>query len=63
MTFFIFNIELSLNFFQAETQWSPWSECSVTCGTGSESRSRKCLGPECGEGQGRSCNKDPCAGS
>ncbi|KAJ7382982.1 hypothetical protein OS493_031484 [Desmophyllum pertusum] len=27
------------------SQWSPWTECSVTCGTGLRSRNRSCTNP------------------
>ena len=26
--------------------WTPWSECSLTCGGGKRSKSRKCVLPE-----------------
>lgn len=44
--------------------WSPWSECSVSCGGGSQSRNRICERGDCqGSGvQTRSCNVHPCKG-
>ncbi|KAJ8306420.1 hypothetical protein KUTeg_016965 [Tegillarca granosa] len=32
--------------------WTPWSECSLTCGNGTKNRSRECNGPYHG---GKSC--------
>ena len=50
--------------------WRPWSVCTVSCGTGQELRTRKCLykgqlndrscdGPDQAI---RKCNREPCAG-
>ena len=36
-----FNV-IASNFVSAFTQWSDWSECSVSCGGGSRERSRQC---------------------
>jgi len=41
-----------VDFFQACPFWSPWSEyssCTVTCGGGSQARSRQCINGEIGE--------------
>ena len=56
-------------YFIVETwsHWGVWSEnCSVTCGTGQETRSRQCSGsPGVGECEGpetdvRLCDKEQC---
>jgi hypothetical protein len=53
-----------------EVEWSDWSECSVTCGTGSQSRYSRCVDDGsrlelCMEAGGertesRTCSREPC---
>ena len=38
------------------TEWSSWSDCSVSCGDGKRSRSRNCTNPE------PSCGGKDCVG-
>ena len=58
------------------TPWGDWEECSVTCGAGSQSRSRSCTdpspehgGPTCleqglGEAtEDQACDAGPCPGN
>jgi hypothetical protein len=54
-----------------EMEWSDWGECSVTCGTGSQSRYSRCVDDGsrlelCVEAGGertetRTCSREPCA--
>ncbi|MBI4035993.1 hypothetical protein HY383_03510 [Candidatus Daviesbacteria bacterium] len=52
--------------------WSSWSVCSVSCGSGNQTRSRTCTNPTPANGgtdcsgdssQNQSCNSRPCASS
>jgi len=42
--------------------WEQWSDCSVDCGTGLQTRSRECIGGECdGESsETQQCTLEPC---
>ena len=52
------------------TEWDTWSDCSMTCGTGSKTTRRRVLvvqqngGDECSGGtiRSKSCNKQHCPG-
>ena len=51
------------------SEWSDWGQCSVSCGGGTQSRSRSCTPPKNGgkgcEGdnsQTQECETDPCPG-
>ena len=50
-------------------EWADWDSCSVTCGGGSQNRTRACLGPfhggsECpgSEHDQQDCNTHSCPG-
>ncbi|TRY86576.1 hypothetical protein DNTS_018574 [Danionella cerebrum] len=45
--------------YDAVAEWSTWSPCSVTCGYGSQSRTRSC-GDFCTATESRSCDFIPC---
>ena len=56
-------------YFLAWAQWSLWSSCSVTCGVGSQSRSRACNNGFAGDAgcpglasEQRTCNAGSCGG-
>ena len=57
------------------SDWNDWKDCTITCGGGSQIRTRVCDNPEpafggkiCGEDDGtlpyqpRMCNEDACPG-
>ena len=61
-----------LSTFLGLTDWEPWSQCSASCGIGSQYRVRKCTNPsptnsglDCSEGRKRDsryCHPKPCPG-
>ncbi|KAL5008738.1 hypothetical protein ScPMuIL_014319 [Solemya velum] len=50
------------NRYEDETwDWSPWGDCTVTCGVGQQERRRRC-GPACREMESMVCIKPTCPG-
>jgi len=47
--------------YEDEEEWSPWSPCSVTCGSGNQKRTRSC-GYACTATESRTCDLLRCPG-
>lgn len=47
--------------YEDEEEWSPWSPCSVTCGSGNQKRTRSC-GYACTATESRTCDLPRCPG-
>ncbi|XP_036132970.1 isthmin-2 [Molossus molossus] len=47
---------------ELQEEWSPWSPCAVSCGGGSQQRTRPC-GYSCTATQSRDCSLPPCPGA
>ena len=58
---------------QGQWRWSPWSDCSVTCGDGQQRRTGTCISPSTGKilvsqlcagenNETRHCNNGECPG-
>uniref|UniRef100_A0ABM5FB10 Isthmin-2 isoform X1 n=1 Tax=Pogona vitticeps TaxID=103695 RepID=A0ABM5FB10_9SAUR len=48
--------------YEHEEEWSPWSPCSVTCGSGNQKRTRSC-GYACTATESRTCDLHHCPGT
>ncbi|XP_036698030.1 isthmin-2 isoform X1 [Balaenoptera musculus] len=47
---------------ELQEEWSPWSPCSGSCGSGSQQRTRPC-GYACTATESRACDLPPCPGA
>lgn len=47
--------------YEDEEEWSPWSPCSITCGSGNQKRTRSC-GYACTATESRTCDLPRCPG-
>ncbi|KFR00496.1 Isthmin-2, partial [Opisthocomus hoazin] len=48
--------------YEDEEEWSPWSPCSITCGSGNQKRTRSC-GYACTATESRTCDLSRCPGA
>lgn len=48
--------------YEDEEEWSPWSPCTVTCGSGNQKRTRSC-GYACTATESRTCDLHHCPGA
>ncbi|XP_023804018.1 isthmin-2 [Cyanistes caeruleus] len=48
--------------YEDEEEWSPWSPCSITCGSGNQKRTRSC-GYACTATESRTCDLTHCPGA
>ncbi|KAJ7341636.1 hypothetical protein JRQ81_005974 [Phrynocephalus forsythii] len=49
------------DYIDGEGDWSPWSICSITCGSGNQKRTRTC-GYACTATESRTCDRPNCPG-